>query len=979
MIRRFFYRTFTNWWVLTITVVVLLCLTLSVGLPMVLPQMQPLWIRLSVSGAVIGIWLIFVFLRVRKARKAARALEEELNPPTAADEEEKLLGERMGKAMASLREATGERRNYLYNRPWYVIIGPPGAGKTTALLNSGLRFPFAEQSAKGLGGTRNLDFWFADEAVLVDTAGRYTSQDSDEEVDSRGWGRFLGLLKKHRPLQPVNGILVAIGVDELVGADCAEIDRHAAAVRRRLAELRRTLQVAPPIYLVITKADLLAGMTEYYADLDVEGRRAVLGSTFDYGAGRYASSQIAKAFDEMAQAATDRQAKRLLEEPDQNRRSLILGFPSQLQSIRARVLRFIDGAFLDAPEAQTGRLRGFYFASGVQEGTPLDRIMSSMAEVYDVDQIVSNPQQGRAYFLNRLVREVMIPEAGLVITDPKAQARNRAILASILGAIGLFTVLTLVAWGVSFAKNRSFQNDLVAQAAAAERIKGEQGIDMRQVRASDADLASALPLLNALRNLPYGYARQLEGGPPWSMRFGLFQEGLADQAAETYRDALRRVMLPRLILRLEDYMRSNRQDPLALYEPLKTYLMLGGKGPMDEDMVEAWVMRDWATEVYPGADRARERQQLNAHLTALLSDRNITTVWSGRSAPLDGELVAASRASILTLSAAERGYALMRQQANAGKSPWRMSNVLSQGDALAFADPKRVMSIQIPFFFTRAGYEQRYLVGLATVAADLRKDLWMFGPDAKNEGLLSEIGDLRPGIANLYATDYIAAWDKTITSLEPGAYFSDPVAFGAITKSPSPLKKVLSELRKNTIFEGGATALGKELVDRGLARSSTGRLVRNLRGDGPSGLDAASEITAYFRPLHDYTGDGKSAGEVDALVDAIKQAGKAIIAAESIGGGGGADATQAGAASAMAEVQAAAAGAPPQLQEFVKEATQRGSTARISAATGAITDAYSQTVMPACREVATDKYPFSDRRTRTPPSPTSSACSAAGA
>ena len=127
---------------------------------------------------------------------------------------------------------------------------------------------------KGVGGTRNLDFWFADEAVMVDTAGRYTTQDSDYQVDSHGWTSFLSLLKKHRPLQPVNGIIVAIGLDELIGSDCAKIDAHAKAVRRRLVELRKTLEVAAPVYVMLTKADLLAGFTEYYDDLDVEGRRA---------------------------------------------------------------------------------------------------------------------------------------------------------------------------------------------------------------------------------------------------------------------------------------------------------------------------------------------------------------------------------------------------------------------------------------------------------------------------------------------------------------------------------------------------------------------------------------------------------------------------------------------------------------------------------------------------------------------------------
>ena len=91
--------------------------------------------------------------------------------------------------------------------------------------------------AKGIGGTRNLDFWFADEAAIVDTAGRYTSQDSDASADSAGWRSLLEQLKRNRPKQPINGVIVALGVDELLKTDLAGIDRHATAVRRRLVEL----------------------------------------------------------------------------------------------------------------------------------------------------------------------------------------------------------------------------------------------------------------------------------------------------------------------------------------------------------------------------------------------------------------------------------------------------------------------------------------------------------------------------------------------------------------------------------------------------------------------------------------------------------------------------------------------------------------------------------------------------------------------
>ena len=67
-----------------------------------------------------------------------------------------------------------------------MIIGPPGSGKTTALINSGLKFPLARgatpEAVAGVGGTRYCDWWFTEDAVLIDTAGRYTTQDSDAKA-----------------------------------------------------------------------------------------------------------------------------------------------------------------------------------------------------------------------------------------------------------------------------------------------------------------------------------------------------------------------------------------------------------------------------------------------------------------------------------------------------------------------------------------------------------------------------------------------------------------------------------------------------------------------------------------------------------------------------------------------------------------------------------------------------------------------------
>ncbi len=136
--------------------------------------------------------------KVKEDESIQTLLEVDSQSDKEAASEINVLQDRIEKAIKVVTKTHKGKRS-LYELPWYVLIGPPGTGKTTVLKQSGLEFPLAESmgtdSVAGVGGTRHCDWWFANKAVLIDTAGRYTTQDSQEKVDSKAWHGFLGLLK----------------------------------------------------------------------------------------------------------------------------------------------------------------------------------------------------------------------------------------------------------------------------------------------------------------------------------------------------------------------------------------------------------------------------------------------------------------------------------------------------------------------------------------------------------------------------------------------------------------------------------------------------------------------------------------------------------------------------------------------------------------------------------------------------------------
>ncbi|MBO6224063.1 MAG: type VI secretion system membrane subunit TssM, partial [Psychrobacter sp.] len=200
-------------------------------------------------------------------------------------QEVQALRQQMQDAIKTIRKSkigdqTGKAA--LYELPWYMVIGNPAAGKSSAVLHSGLKFPFMEQtnklSVKGVGGTRNCDWFFSTEGILLDTAGRYSAYEDDRSE----WLSFLNLLKKNRPKAPINGIIIAVSIAELTKNEPSYALDLAKNLRSRVQDLTEQLEVYAPVYVVFTKMDLVSGFRDFFHDYEQEDRGQVWGATIPY-------------------------------------------------------------------------------------------------------------------------------------------------------------------------------------------------------------------------------------------------------------------------------------------------------------------------------------------------------------------------------------------------------------------------------------------------------------------------------------------------------------------------------------------------------------------------------------------------------------------------------------------------------------------------------------------------------------------------
>ena len=404
------------------------------------PTMPMFLVILIVGGVVAGICLIgFLLSKVfgrgkkKRSKKMASDLAAEGEGGQAAMSvraSAKANTDKFFTAITDMRKNAGLN---VYDLPWYVVIGDSGCGKTRLVNESGLIFSLGKPEGYKLG-TLNYNWWFTEDAIFIDMAGRLCNP--QEDADRREWESFLGTVGRGRKGYPINGVLLCVSAEHLLQDPPEKIEQDANTALERLRDLQTRLGVTFATYLLITKCDKILGFMQFFDRAEqhsIEFKRQIFGwsKPGDFNE-LYDPDRFGQDFEQLYERLNELRLRRLNDDADEVDLGLAYSFPEEFRELRHPLQSYVRTLFpmIKNPKAIKNLIfRGVYFTSATQEGQLIlkhltERLGDEAAAQFAPLDLYPNKTP---HFIRDLLLRKVFPEQGLVFRNEKQALRNRKV------------------------------------------------------------------------------------------------------------------------------------------------------------------------------------------------------------------------------------------------------------------------------------------------------------------------------------------------------------------------------------------------------------------------------------------------------------------------------------------------------------------------------------------------------------------------
>ena len=418
---------------------------------------------------------IFVFKLLKKARvKAAgpaapeegRAQEEpgvkvEIILPPALPSA-RLIRRTVAKGFRTLRERVANRA-LRYRTPLFLLVGSEGSGKTTLLRQLMPEAVSPSDSTQAIGSR----WHYFDRAVAIEVDGRLLLSEAHPGPSEESWNALNKALRFHRPERPIDGFVLAIPATELYGLkrlDSEQLTTRARAIFKRLQGAQRILGVRVPLYLVVTKCDLVQGFQDLCTALPEEKRGETFGWSNPYALeSTFVPEYIDEAFDSLSSDLFEVQMELLARGAAEDADGLFQ-FSGSFRALQSPLRTFATELCRESAYQESFFFRGLYF-TGDGSSDAAERLID--AAYYEPDRNTASEGSvlpplpatlavsREPYFLNDLFGEKIFGEAGLARSVAGSRlSRNRAILGIQAAIAAIVLIGGLGSWRATTAIER---------------------------------------------------------------------------------------------------------------------------------------------------------------------------------------------------------------------------------------------------------------------------------------------------------------------------------------------------------------------------------------------------------------------------------------------------------------------------------------------------------------------------------------------
>jgi len=417
-------------------------------------------------AAVVGLVTVAGWLVPKLFGRASRARQRRMESELATSAEGGTVSMSLRAAVKSNNEkfftAIKEMKKLgisVYDLPWYVTIGDSGCGKTKLINEGGLTFSTGKPEGYQLG-TLNYNWWFTEDAIFVDMAGRLCNPQDD--ADYREWDAFLKTVGQGRRGYPINGVLLCVSAEHLLQDPPEKHEQDANTMLERLRDLQSKLGVTFATYLVITKCDKIVGFMPFFdrAERDITIKNQIFGfsRSGDFNE-LYDPERFGDDFGALYGRLGDLRLRRLQDDVDEAELGLAYSFPEEFRQLKEPLHTYVRTLFpaIKNPRAVKNLIfRGVYFTSATQQGGLIlrhltERLGAAAANTFQpLESLYPRP---RPHFVKELLFRKVFPEQGLVFRNEQEVMRNRQLARFLLigsGVLGVALVAILIISSLKF-------------------------------------------------------------------------------------------------------------------------------------------------------------------------------------------------------------------------------------------------------------------------------------------------------------------------------------------------------------------------------------------------------------------------------------------------------------------------------------------------------------------------------------------------